>query len=85
MSEMAEIIGARGLPIDARVTRWGGALPQYDVGHLDRVARVRAAVGRAARPRVVRCRLRRCRGPRLRGLGASAADRILEHLETRGG
>ena len=24
--------------------RWGGGLPQYAVGHLDRVARVRAAV-----------------------------------------
>ena len=26
---------------DARVTRWGGGLPQYAVGHLGRVARVR--------------------------------------------
>jgi protoporphyrinogen/coproporphyrinogen III oxidase len=26
------------------VQRWGGALPQYAVGHLDRVARVRRAV-----------------------------------------
>jgi oxygen-dependent protoporphyrinogen oxidase len=31
-----------------RVTRWGGALPQYNVGHLDRVQRIRAAV--AAEP-----------------------------------
>lgn len=29
---------------DAVVARWGGALPQYDVGHLARVARARAAV-----------------------------------------
>ena len=28
------------------MTRWGGALPQYTVGHLGRVARIRAAVGR---------------------------------------
>jgi oxygen-dependent protoporphyrinogen oxidase len=26
------------------VQRWGGGLPQYAVGHLDRVARIRAAV-----------------------------------------
>ena len=38
--------GMRGEPVDARVTRWGGALPQYDVGHLDRVARIRSAVAR---------------------------------------
>jgi protoporphyrinogen/coproporphyrinogen III oxidase len=31
-----------------RVTRWGGGLPQYNVGHVDRVARIRAAV--AAQP-----------------------------------
>lgn len=38
--------GLTGRPIDSRVTRWGGALPQYAVGHLDRVRRVREAVGR---------------------------------------
>ncbi|MGB7447523.1 MAG: protoporphyrinogen oxidase [Ornithinimicrobium sp.] len=31
-------------PVDALVQRWGGALPQYEPGHLDRVASVRAAV-----------------------------------------
>ncbi|HET8601394.1 MAG TPA: protoporphyrinogen oxidase [Segeticoccus sp.] len=31
-------------PVDALVQRWGGALPQYAVGHLDRVAQIRAAV-----------------------------------------
>jgi len=45
--ELAEAAGLRGEPIDSAVTRWGGALPQYQVGHLDRVARVRAAVAGA--------------------------------------
>ena len=31
-------------PAAALVTRWGGGLPQYDVGHLDLVADVRAQV-----------------------------------------
>jgi len=35
------------------VTRWGGGLPQYAVGHLDRVARVRTAV--AAQPGLAVC------------------------------
>ena len=30
--------------VDTHVQRWGGALPQYAVGHLDRVARIRAAI-----------------------------------------
>ncbi len=44
MTELATTCAVSELPVDARVTRWGGALPQYDVGHLDRVARIRAAV-----------------------------------------
>ena len=36
--------GAPRAPVASRVTRWGGGLPQYTVGHLDRVARIRAAV-----------------------------------------
>jgi oxygen-dependent protoporphyrinogen oxidase len=43
-AELAEASGVSGSPVESRVTRWGGGLPQYNVGHLDRVARVRAAV-----------------------------------------
>ncbi len=31
-------------PLAVGVTRWGGALPQYGVGHVDRIARARAAL-----------------------------------------
>src|SRR5262249_5826376 len=43
-AELAAATGVRGGPVATRVTRWGGALPQYTVGHLDRVAAIRAAV-----------------------------------------
>ena len=36
-----------------RVSRWGGGLPQYTVGHLDRVARIRSAV--AGQPGLAVC------------------------------
>ncbi|HEY5334702.1 MAG TPA: protoporphyrinogen oxidase, partial [Mycobacteriales bacterium] len=36
--------GMRGTPTASRVSRWGGALPQYAPGHLDRVAGTRAAL-----------------------------------------
>ncbi len=42
-------LGVRAAPVDSHVQRWGGGLPQYAVGHLDRVARIRAA-GRRAYP-----------------------------------
>lgn len=43
-AELADVCGVSGPPVATRVTRWGGGLPQYDVGHLDVVAAVRADV-----------------------------------------
>ena len=42
--ELQAVLGIAAAPVDARVTRWGGGLPQYAVGHVERVARIRAAV-----------------------------------------
>ncbi|MEV0229471.1 protoporphyrinogen oxidase [Nonomuraea sp. NPDC050786] len=83
-AEMADVMGVSGLPIDTRVTRWGGSLPQYNVGHLDRVARVHAAV--AVEPGLAVC------GAAYDGVGIpacvgtarTAAARILDHLSQRG-
>jgi protoporphyrinogen/coproporphyrinogen III oxidase len=43
-ADLTAATGLRGVPADVRVTRWGGGLPQYSVGHLDRIARIRAGV-----------------------------------------
>ncbi len=51
--DLASLLGVIAQPIDALVTRWGGALPQYAVGHVERVARIRAAVARV--PRLAVC------------------------------
>jgi oxygen-dependent protoporphyrinogen oxidase len=52
-AELAEATGVRGTPVAHRVTRWGGGLPQYTVGHLDRAARIRAAI--ATQPGLAVC------------------------------
>lgn len=44
--ELGALFGVGAAPVDARVTRWGGGLPQYGVGHLGRVARIRESVAR---------------------------------------
>jgi oxygen-dependent protoporphyrinogen oxidase len=44
LADLAALAGITARPVDTHVQRWGGALPQYAVGHLDRVARIRAAV-----------------------------------------
>jgi oxygen-dependent protoporphyrinogen oxidase len=82
-AELTEATGVRGDPVDWRVTRWGGALPQYMVGHLDRVASIRAAV--AAQPGLAIC------GAAFDGVGIPAcvatarmaADHVLGHVKHR--
>jgi oxygen-dependent protoporphyrinogen oxidase len=52
-ADLAAATGAREAPVATRVSRWGGGLPQYTVGHLDRVARIRSAV--AGQPGLAVC------------------------------
>ena len=44
--ELQQAVGPVPRLADSRVTRWGGGLPQYTVGHPDRVHRIREAVAR---------------------------------------
>ncbi|MFJ2767803.1 protoporphyrinogen oxidase [Streptomyces sp. NPDC087300] len=44
--ELHQALGSIGEPVAARVTRWERGLPQYGVGHKERIARVREAVGK---------------------------------------
>lgn len=38
--ELADILGIRSQPVFARVFRWPRSMPQYAVGHLNRIARI---------------------------------------------
>jgi oxygen-dependent protoporphyrinogen oxidase len=79
-AEFTAATGVSGPPVQTRVTRWGGSLPQYTVGHLDRVARIRAAV--EAQPGLAVC------GAAYDGLGIpaciatarAAAAQVTAHL-----
>lgn len=51
--DLRAAIGLAARPVDWHVQRWGGGLPQYAVGHLDRVRRIRDAV--AALPGLAVC------------------------------
>jgi len=53
LADLAALAGITARPLDTHVQRWGGGLPQYAVGHLDRVTRIRAAV--AAQPGLAVC------------------------------
>jgi oxygen-dependent protoporphyrinogen oxidase len=45
--EVAHAVGLRQRPERTRVIRWHRAMPQYEVGHLDRVARIELALAEA--------------------------------------
>jgi oxygen-dependent protoporphyrinogen oxidase len=63
-ADLAALTGVTAEPVDAVVTRWGGALPQYDVGHLDRVRAIETGV--ASLPRLA------VAGAALHGIGIPA-------------
>lgn len=66
--DLAGLIGLQTPPIAHHVTRWIDALPQYDVGHVDRVDLLEASLREDA-PGV------HLAGPMLRGLGLPACVR----------
>jgi protoporphyrinogen/coproporphyrinogen III oxidase len=82
-ADLSAATGVRGEPADVRVSRWGGALPQYAVGHTGRVERIRASV--AAQPGLAVC------GAAYDGVGIPAciasarlaADQVLAYLGSR--
>ncbi len=45
-AELVDALALTAAPVRARVTRWVSAFPQYRVGHLERVARIEAAIDR---------------------------------------
>jgi protoporphyrinogen/coproporphyrinogen III oxidase len=83
-ADLAAATGVRGAPAASLVTRWGGALPQYTVGHLDRVARIQASL--AAQPRLAAC------GAAYAGVGIpaciatarTAVDQVVAELQKDG-
>jgi oxygen-dependent protoporphyrinogen oxidase len=81
-ADLAEATGVSGGPAAVRVSRWGGGLPQYTVGHLSRVRRIRDCV--AGQPGLAVC------GAAYDGIGIPAcigsarlaADQVLAYLES---
>ncbi|KGN33273.1 protoporphyrinogen oxidase [Knoellia sinensis KCTC 19936] len=84
--EIAEAVGAPPLTIvDSHVQRWGGALPQYAVGHIDRVARVRAALAGCAGISVAGATYDGVGIPAVIGTARTAARETVTHLKSLSG
>lgn len=84
LGEVAAVTDVRDAPLAHSVTRWDEALPQYAVGHPQRVERIRSSLARA--PGLALC------GAALDGVGIpaciasarTAADRVLADLAASG-
>jgi oxygen-dependent protoporphyrinogen oxidase len=48
LEDLADAVRLSVRPVDWHVRRWGGALPQYAVGHVERVRKVRSSVSKVA-------------------------------------
>lgn len=81
---VAEIGLALGRPlprvVDAHVQRWGGGLPQYAVGHVDRVASIRADVATLPGVEVAGAVYDGVGIPAVVGSALRAAGATVEHL-----
>ena len=82
-AELGEVLGGTAQPAAWRVTRWGGGLPQYNVGHLDRVARIRAAVAEQPGLAVAGAAFDGIGIPACAATAKSAAAQVTAHLAAR--
>jgi len=82
-AELAEAIGIGAPPVEHRVTRWGGGLPQYNVGHLDRVARIRSSVAEVPGLAVAGAAYDGVGIPACAATAKAAVAQVTAHLEAR--
>jgi protoporphyrinogen/coproporphyrinogen III oxidase len=72
VADVAELLDlSRPEPLETRLVRWGGGLPQYLVGHLERVDGIRAAVSEVPGLAIA--------GAAFRGVGIPACIRDAHH------
>lgn len=79
--ELADILGIRAAPLFTRSFRWPDGYPQYDVGHLDRVAAIEAAL--PAGVVVAGSSYRGVGVPDCVHQGEQAAEQVIERLASR--
>ncbi|MGD9485685.1 protoporphyrinogen oxidase [Streptomyces sp. TRM70308] len=82
LHDLRDAVGLTARPVAATVTRWPDGLPQYPVGHLERVARVRAAVARLPGLALCGAAYEGVGVPACVASGERAADRTLERAGT---
>ncbi|MCP2331726.1 protoporphyrinogen oxidase [Actinoalloteichus caeruleus] len=81
LADLTELLGTPVRPLDTAVVRWGGALPQYGVGHLDRVARITSGLDPVVGIAAAGAALGGVGVPACVASGNAAADKVLDDLD----
>ncbi len=81
--ELGELIGAHGEPELFRVLRWRNAMPQYHLGHVERVARIEAAISQHSGLALAGNAYRGVGIPQCIASGERAAEHLLNALAER--
>jgi oxygen-dependent protoporphyrinogen oxidase len=82
--ELAALLDIQGDPLETAVTRWTRAFPQYQVGHLIKVAQVEGELAKLDGIALAGAALRGVGIPACIGSGRNAAKQVLESLSRRG-
>jgi protoporphyrinogen/coproporphyrinogen III oxidase len=83
LAEVGDLLGARGEPLLTRVERWAGAMPQYHVGHVARVARIDSGLARHPGLALAGAAYTGVGIPQVIASGQAAATRCLELIADR--
>ncbi len=77
LADLRSAFGVLPDPVDSRVQRWGGGLPQYAVGHLDRVDTIERGIAGVVGLEVCGAAYRGVGIPAVIASGRAAARRLL--------
>lgn len=80
-SELGELIRLEGEPENFMVTRWNGKMPQYHLGHLDRVAALEEETSKLPGLELAGNAYRGVGVPQCIQSGEAAASRVIEYLK----
>ena len=85
LAELGAMLGVTGSPVETLVTRWPLAFPQYEVGHLARVAAIESAAGCLGSVALAGAALHGVGIPACIGSGRRAARAVLDGIGATSG
>jgi oxygen-dependent protoporphyrinogen oxidase len=80
LTDLAELSGVVAKPVAWTVTKWGGGLPQYGVGHTSVIAEIERAVAQVPGLAVTGASFRGVGVPACVDAASAAAERVAAHL-----